>query len=390
MRLKKHLGDLTKIIIGYTISNVMKIKKENRDIWLISERRDEAEDNGYHLYKYIRENHTEKKVYYIIDKNSKSYKKIEKYKTIIQHNSLQHYIYYFLADKHISAFQFFGVPETTFLWKLESRGIIKKKKVFLQHGIIKEMLPFLTYEKTKYSMFVCGAKPEFKYIEENYGYPKGTVKYLGLCRFDNLHKYEVKNKILIMPTWRQWLGMSNTDNDVIKDKENFINSEYFKTYNSLINNSKLEKILIENNIELIFYPHPEMQRFIHLFNSKLTNIKIAKREENNLQELLKESKVLITDYSSVAFDFAYMKKPLIYYQFDKNKYYTNHFKKGYFDCERDGFGPVIENEEVLISCIEGYILNNIDRSEYIKRSGEFFPLYDQENSKRNYYEIVKI
>ena len=68
----------------------------------------------------------------------------------------------------------------------------------------------------------------------------------------------------------------------------------------------------------------------------------------------------------------------------------NYFKKGYFDCERDGFGPVIENEEVLISCIEGYILNNIDRSEYIKRSGEFFPLYDQENSKRNYYEIVKI
>ena len=31
-----------------------------------------------------------------------------------------------------------------------------------------EMLPFLTYEKTKYSMFVCGAKPEFKYIEENF------------------------------------------------------------------------------------------------------------------------------------------------------------------------------------------------------------------------------
>ena len=55
MRLKKHLVDLTKIIIGYTVANAMKIKKENKDIWLISERRNEAEDNGYHLYKYIRE-----------------------------------------------------------------------------------------------------------------------------------------------------------------------------------------------------------------------------------------------------------------------------------------------------------------------------------------------
>ena len=115
MRVKKHIVDLTKISIGYVVANIMKLKKNNRDVWLISERRDEAEDNGYHLYKYIRENHQGQKVYYIIDKKSKAYKRIKKYKTIIQHNSLKHYIYYFLSDKHISAFQFFGFPETPFL-----------------------------------------------------------------------------------------------------------------------------------------------------------------------------------------------------------------------------------------------------------------------------------
>ena len=384
MRLKKHLVDLAKIIIGYTISNVMKIKRDNRDIWLISERRD---DNGYHLYKYIRENHTEKKVYYIIDKNSKSYKKIEKYKTIIQHNSLQHYIYYFLADKHISAFQFFGVPETPFLWKLEEKGIIKKKKIFLQHGITKEMLPFLTYRRTKYEMFICGAKPEFEYIKDNYGYPSEKVKYLGFCRFDNLHSYKEKNQILIMPTWRQWLGMTNSDTDVEKDEKQFKNSDYFKTYNSLINSNKLERVLSKTNTELIFYPHPEMQRFIKDFTCKSKNIKIAKRENNNLQELLKESRILITDYSSIAFDFAYMKKPLIYYQFDKDKYYTNHFEKGYFDCERDGFGPVITDEKKLIKYIENLLNNDVDRRIYIDKSEKFFEIYDVNNCKRTYESI---
>lgn len=390
MRIKKHLIDLTRIGIGYIVSTIMKLKSDNRDIWLISERRDEAEDNGYHLYRYIRENHPEKKVYYVIDKHCKSYKKIEKYKTIVHHNSLKHYIYYFLAKKHISAFQFFGVPETPLLWKLESKKIIKKEKIFLQHGITKEMLPFLTYEKTKYRMFICGAKPEFEYIKENYGYPLENVKYLGFSRFDNLNNYKEKKQILVMPTWRQWLGMTNKDNDINKDEKKFLSSEYYLTYNSLINNNRLNKILSENNTILNFYPHPEMQRFVNLFNCRSKNIKIIKRENYNLQDLLKESKILITDYSSIAFDFAYMKKPLIYYQFDKDKYYKNHFKKGYFDCERDGFGPVIETEDEILRYIERLLSNEIDIQKYIKKSEEFFEIHDNNNCKRIFEAILQI
>ncbi|MEG0133447.1 MAG: CDP-glycerol glycerophosphotransferase family protein [Clostridium sp.] len=386
MKLKKHVKDFSKIFIGYISSKFMKLKKENRDIWLISERRDEAEDNGYHLYKYIRENYPEKKVYYIIDKTSKSYEKIKKYETVIHHNSLKHYIYYFLSDKHISAFQFFGVPEAPILWWLEKKRFIKKKKVFLQHGITKEMLPFLKYENTNYRNFICGAKPEYEYIKQYYGYPDENVKYLGFCRFDNLHNNNEKNQILVMPTWRQWLGMTNEENDVLKDEAQFCESEYFKTYNSLINNSRLNKSLKEYNIKLIFYPHPEMQRFIKLFKVNSDNIKIVSRKNSNLQELLKTSKILITDYSSIAFDFAYMRKPLIYYQFDQEKYYGKHFEKGYFDCSRDGFGKVIKDEERLISEIETLINLKTDE-KYIKRAKEFFSLYDKENCKRTYEAI---
>lgn len=390
MRVKKHIVDLTKISIGYVVANIMKLKKNNRDVWLISERRDEAEDNGYHLYKYIRENHQGQKVYYIIDKKSKAYKRIKKYKTIIQHNSLKHYIYYFLSDKHISAFQFFGVPETPFLWRLEKKGIIRKKKIFLQHGITQSNLSFLKYNNTQYRLFVCGAKNEYEYIKKEFGYPKENLEYLGFCRFDNLHNYKEKNQILIMPTWRQWLGMTSEDRNIEADEKEFLNSNYFKTYNSLINNDSLDRILEKNNIKLLFYPHPEMQRFIKFFKCKSKNIKITRREENNLQELLKESKMLITDYSSIAFDFAYMKKPLIYYQFDKDIYYKNHFKKGYFDCERDGFGPVITLENELIKFIGNTLEKNIDSPNYVSRSEKFFEIHDINNCKRTYEKICNI
>lgn len=390
MRIIKHMKDLIKILIAFITSSFMRLNKKNRDIWLISERKDEAEDNGYHLYKYIRENHPGQKVFYAINKKSQSYLKIEKYNTVIQFNSLKHYIYYFLCNKHISAFQFFGVPETPFLWKLEERGVIKKKKVFLQHGITKEMLPFLLYKNTNYDLFICGAQPEYDYLKVNYGYPEGNLKYLGFCRFDNLHDYETKKQILLMPTWRQWIGMTNDDNDEEEEQCNFINTEYYKTYNSLLNNKKLHSLLADKKFELIFYPHPEMQRFIRNFKRTHENIKIANRRNCNLQELLKESEILITDYSSIAFDCAYMRKNLIYYQFDQDMYYSNHFEKGYFDCERDGFGPVVKEEKVLVKEIEGAILNRNITTKYIERAKKFFPIYDKDNCKRNYEAIKNI
>ena len=44
MRILKHTKDLIKIVVAFTISSCMKLNKNNKDIWLISERKDEAED----------------------------------------------------------------------------------------------------------------------------------------------------------------------------------------------------------------------------------------------------------------------------------------------------------------------------------------------------------
>ena len=55
--------------------------------------------------------------------------------------------------------------------------------------------------------------------------------------------------------------------------------------------------------------------------------------------------VMITDFSTVAFDFAYLKKPLIYYQFDNNYHFD--VESGYFDYDEMGFGPVAKTSEEL-------------------------------------------
>lgn len=380
--LMNHGIDGIKFILGLIIASVYKIF-EKKDIYIIGERKDQCQDNGYYLFKYIRENHKDDKVYYCITKNSKQLHKIKPFGNIVYYKSIKHYVLYFISKKLICAHVASCTPDTPIIWKLEEKNIINKKRVFIQHGIIKELIPSLMYSSTNFEAFICGAKPEYEFVKKKFGYRNESVKYLGLCRFDGLHDFKTKKQILIMPTWRQWFGMNGINEMSIED---FKESDYFKKYSSLINNKMLHEILSYRNLKLIFYLHHEAQRYIKLFNTTSERVIIANENLYDVQTLLKESELLITDYSSIAFDFAYMRKSIIYYQFDDLKYYEAHYSKGYFDYQRDGFGKVTKNEEELIKCIEE-VLNN-KQNKYLERIDKFFILNDINNCKRHYEYII--
>ena len=363
------------------------INKEEKDIWLISERSSEARDNGYHMFKYIREMHSEVDVYYAIDKKSKDRSKIDYLGNVIEFGSLKHYRIYFKASRHISTHINGYMPNEKADFILNKYLKVNAKKVFLQHGVIKDFMPQCCKDKTGLDLFVCGAYPEYKFIKENFGY-EDEVKYLGLPRFDNLRDSNIKRQILLMPTFRMDL-FSYADDKISDTKEKyFLESEYYKKYQSLINNHDLIDILNNNDIDLVFYPHFEIQRYIHLFSTSNHKVKIATKEDYDVQELLKESRLLITDYSSVYFDFAYMKKPVLYYHFDYDKYRSIHYKEGYFSYEGNGFGKVVKTEEDLIK----EIIKIVDNDFYIEdfysdRISEFFKLDDDKNRMRVFEAI---
>ena len=194
-----------------------------------------------------------------------------------------------------------------------------------------------------------------------------------------------------MPTWRKWIeGATWSSHNKDECKEEFLHTQYLREYNNLLKDKDLSKVLEENNMRLIFYPHYEMSPYIDLFETNSNDIIIADKDHYDVQSLLKESNLLITDYSSVAFDFAYMRKIVIYYQFDQEKYYKNHYQKGYFDYRENGFGPITTSVDELIIQIKDYVNGNLDIDEYLERSKSFFPLYDANNCARHYEEIIKI
>ena len=234
VKIKDILGIFIFIIVlipSLVYKTYLKITK--KEVWLICELKDMCRDNGYHFFKYMSEEHPEIKTFYAINKKCPDYNKIIKYDSkIIQWESLKHYFYYMSATKNISTHKE-GNPNQALFTVLHLYLNLYNNRVFLQHGITKDNVPMFYYKNTKFKKFICGAKREFEYIKDVFGYPNENVVYTGFARFDNLHKGKIdKKQILIIPTWRRWFELEN-------DEDKFLNSEYYKRWYSVLNNTKL-------------------------------------------------------------------------------------------------------------------------------------------------------
>ena len=228
---------------------------------------------------------------------------------------------------------------------------------FLQHGVTKDDIShWLRKFYYNIHLFLTLSRYERDSIlNGNYNYEEEKVPLLGFPRYDNLTNENSKKEILFIPTWR----------DYLKTKSLFINSEYYLRMKSLLSNEKLIRFLNENDYKIIFKPHYELIPYLDTFDFP----EVVKVDtESTYQELFNRTSLMITDYSSVFFDYAYIKKPIIYYQND-----DYHYGKGYFDYETMGFGEVFENEDGIVEKIIEYVNNNCEMEDkYQKRVDDFF------------------
>lgn len=364
-----------------------RLRKRRPHMWLVCEYGQEARDNGYWFFRYVRLEHKEQDIVYAITKKALDEEKVTDLGETIPYGTFKHWIYYLAAEVNISSHKG-GKPNAAACYLLEIYGILKNKRVFLQHGITKDLAEMFFYPNTKMRLFICGAKPEYTYVCEKFGYPNGYVKYTGFARFDRLlEAHKVKKQVLLAPTWRRWLYHTSS-NPYENTCNNLHDSDYVKTYCELLTDTKLELILEENGYELVFFPHRNMTTIFEAGIETGKHIHIASWKTNDLQELLMESACMITDYSSTAMDFAYMDKPLVYYQFDAERFRKEHFEEGYFHYDRDGFGPVVKTKEELLQYLEQMIQHPEPFAEFYKeRTAAFFPLRDSHNCERIYHAV---
>ncbi|EJH0105832.1 CDP-glycerol glycerophosphotransferase family protein, partial [Campylobacter coli] len=211
-----------------------------------------------------------------------------------------------------------------------------------QHGVTKDNLSRWLNQR-KIDIFITSTKAEYDSIVGDFNQYKFSTKEViltGLARWDALIKNNVLNtkQILIMPTWREYLSGKMQKYGVRTKNPDFVKSFYFQKWQEFLCNKELEKLSAQYGYSIVFVLHPQVR--IHLEDFNLPSYIITSYNWS-MQELFCKSSIMITDYSSVAFEMAVLNKPVLYYQFDKDEFFVRHsYIKGYFDYERDGFGKV--------------------------------------------------
>lgn len=364
----------------YPRKHFLKLREENARmqragkkpaVWVIGERPDTAQDTGYHFFKYCRTAYPEMAVYYAIEEDSMDREAVERLGNVLIIGSDEH------VDVCLKATAFFGSHDIEYF--LPFKGSLMESyrsglRVFLQHGVLgrKRVEYNREYYKYPFHLFCVSSKSEKKMVMKKMHYDDETVQVTGLSRFDNLLEGPpAERKIIFIPTWREWLH----------SKETFLESEYYRRYKSFLENPKLHRFLEKNDVLLQFYPHYRMQQYTDAFDKINSNkIEVVKLGKKTVQQLLKESTLMITDYSSVSFDFTYMQKPVIYYHFDTKRFFQGGSLR---PLEETFLGDVVHSEEELLKSLRRHLKRGWTEKKAVSENRKMiFNYSDKQNAAR--------
>ena len=385
-----HLGFRVKELTAFAAYYLLKPYWDSRHIQLVYEKFCMmAQDNGYYFFKYCMDHEEEKRqnnhIYYVITKDAPDRKKLDVYQShLVDFMSIRHMIYMIAAELLVST------DTRNHLYAMRQRGSIlkrylrKKPLVFLQHGVTALKKVDFFYGKGKSgscNLFVVTSDFEKKIVEDYFGYAEDEIVNSGFARWDVLEdKSEGLREILIMPTWRAWL-----ENVTL---EEFKESDYFHNYMALLNSPRFHNFLEKNDLMANFYLHSKFREFIQDFSVESDRIRLIVFGEEPANELMMRCKMLVTDYSSVCWDVFYLDKPVVFFQFDRDKYMEAH--GSYLDMDRELFGDCAQDVDGLLTYMERCADDHfVVRPEYEKMQKSFYKYFDDQNSRRICDAIVK-
>ena len=387
---KYKMAILRVLIIAYRMTH------HNLKKWLITDRIMQANDSGESFFRYLSTiDHEGIRPYFVIDERSPDYKRMRAYGRVVKYGSWRHKFLFLTADKLISSLSNDWVFDLMPYNRNYLGALCTAEFVHLQHGIIKDDISSdLFVFKRKFDLFVTSGKAEYDSVVNGaYGYDENVVKLTGLPRLDMLNTGSKKDKfrLVIAPTWRKGLTSGyNRSIDQFRCDESLYETDFYQFYNGLINDERLLSCMKKANISGELRLHPVLENAKDLFIGN--SIFSITSGQGDYISGINDTCLVVTDYSSIAFEYAYTYTPVIYTQFDKDEFEKTHtYKPGYFDYERDGFGPVCYDYESTVNAIISAIENGcVMEKKYHKRAEDFFAFRDGKNCERIYQEILKL
>ncbi|WP_439691240.1 bifunctional glycosyltransferase/CDP-glycerol:glycerophosphate glycerophosphotransferase [Curtobacterium sp. SP.BCo] len=366
------------------------VRRRFHDAWVFMDRNTDANDNAEHLYRYAREHHPEINAWFVLERRSEDWDRLKaegfrlvsygsaEWRLLILHAA-------HLASSHADAYVVSPLDGRQY-------GQPRFKYSFLQHGITQyDLSRWLNIKPI--SLLVTGTRAEQQSIAQSspWAFSDREAVLTGFPRHDALLRKRAstpeseRDTIVIMPTWRQNIvGAALRGSNERLRNERFMESEYAQTYLQLLHDERLAAVARETGRRIIFMPHPNMLPYLADF-AVPAHVDVLSYREADVQQVLASASTVLTDYSSIAFEAAVVDVPLVYLQFDADEFFNGmHIgRRGYFEYERHGFGPVTHDVGQAVDAIADIASGGYRVAPtYAERAREAFPVRDGRNCER--------
>lgn len=383
MNALKKISFYSRNLIFYWLACVI---PKNKNIWIFGAWfGDKYADNSRYLFEYINQNHPEIRAVWITDnldiinelknKNYEVYKRYSvksillglraKYSIFVQTNLAD--CMAFLNNKGTANIQLWhGIP-------LKKIGLDDSISM-TRYNINKFKEFFFPFLKIKYSLIISSSLEDKTNFSSSFKGYFDSIVITGYPRNDLLFSEKKSHDFIItyLPTFRDSVG------DEI---------DLFSDYNFDV--KTWDKKLLDLRIILNTKMHPvnKPKDKILVEFKDCQNINFL--EEVDVVEILLNTDILITDYSSVYFDYLLTDNPIIFASFDYEKYITKD-RELYYDYNDVTPGPKCKGWDEVLVWVEKFKNDPTLYSKERKLMKDRFHQYqDEKNTERVYKEIIK-
>ena len=354
--------------------------------WLLIDRIHDADDNGERLFEHLRRERPDINAWFVLERDSPDWRRLQD-----------------AGETRLLAFGSFAwrMAMLNCAWLLSSHAdmpIYRPPQLartgpatwrfgFLQHGVIKDDLSRWLNQR-ELDLFVVSTEAEYDSVAGDgnaYRFSDREVVNTGLPRFDRLLAKgravpePERNLVIIAPTWRSWLTLPLARGSQRRALDAaFWDSDYIRSWTDLLRSPAIAAALAARGWRLGFMPHPNLQGILGQLDLP-GHVEPLAFAGTDVQDLYARCALLVTDYSSVVFNTAYLDRPAVYFQFDRDRMLGGAHvgRQGYFDYERDGFGPVATDPDAAVKAITAAIRHGASPTpEYQRRIDATFPVRD--------------
>ena len=361
----------------------------NKQIYMIFyDRGYRAQDNAEHLCRWVMKHHPEIKTKYILNSSSSDWDRLKKegFNLI---NGLDK------TATHLELLQCDYACSSIFNESINlDFSNCMCKRIFLNHGLFLAPINYIKDEHDKIDLFIATSKIEYDtFLNSFHNLTAHQIALCGQARHDELISKQkephIEDSILIQFWQRpgEWHDNNN---------KRFLMSTFYQKTSALLSNKKLLELCRTHNLKIIFKMHSIQYNWLSYYKKFENDVVRLSPLSEPFEPIFIQSKAIITDISSNAYEMAKIGKPCIYFEPDPKELFSwrqSRNGKVEFDLQNKSIGPVIyENIDTLIAEIETLINNNYKLSQkYLERRKQQISfLNDANNCERCFNAIMKV